>query len=265
LEHNRILSNSEIGAAIRRRRNELLWSLEKLGNLLNVSGQQIQRYETGENSLTVEKLQEIAHVLSMPICYFFLDASSQRSAHLNECYELFTNFRNIHDKEMKSMVTNLVKLAAQKGGTRSVPALRLGHYMKQNAILLVDDDEQVLSITKLFLECEGYRNLHVIKDSRLVIPFLKQKEVSIIVLDLMMPHIMGKDLLSTLQNDFPKIPVIVMTAIGDIDLAEECKTLGALDYLVKPVYPETLLSAIEKSMKKIMGHHQGIATESCSP
>ena len=71
-----------------------------------------------------------------------------------------------------------------------------------------------------------------------------------IVLDLMMPHIPGSELLSTLRNDFPKIPVIIMTAIGDMDIAEECKKLGALDFLVKPVAPETLLSAIEKTMKK---------------
>ena len=122
--------------------------------------------------------------------------------------------------------------------------------MKQNRILLVDDDEQVLSITKLFLEYEGYRNLYVIQDSRLVIPFLKEKEVSMIVMDLMMPHIMGNELLSTLRNEFPKIPVIIMTAIGDMEIAEECKKLGALDYLVKPVDPATLLSAIEKTMKK---------------
>ncbi len=249
MEHNSIVRNSEIGAAIRRRRYELSWSLEKLGSMIHVSGQQIQRYETGENGLTVEKLQELAFALSVPICYFFLDGFSQEMAHPKECYEFYTNFRNLYDKDMKSLVTDFVRIAAQKGNKMGVPALWLGHYVKQNPILLVDDDEQVLTITKLFLECEGYRNLHVIQDSRLVIPFLKEKEVSMIVLDLMMPHIMGKEMLAALRNDFPNIPVIIMTAIGDMDLADECKRLGALDYLVKPVYPKTLLSAIEKTMK----------------
>jgi CheY-like chemotaxis protein len=248
MEHNSIVTNREIGAAIKRRRNELLWSLEKLGSMLHLSGQQIQRYETGENSLSVEKLQEIALALSVPIFYFFPDGFSQNLPHPNECDEFFTNFRNLDDKGMKSMVTDFVRIAAQKGDKGGVPALRFGHYMKQNPILLIDDDEQVLSITKLFLEMEGYRNLHMIQDSRLVIPFLKKKGVSMIVLDLMMPHIMGKELLSTIRNGFPKIPVIIMTAIGDLELAEECKMLGALDYLVKPVDPETLLSAIAKNM-----------------
>jgi FixJ family two-component response regulator len=90
----------------------------------------------------------------------------------------------------------------------------------------------------------------VIQDSRLVIPFLKGKEVSTIVMDLMMPHTMGNELLSTLRDEFPKIPVIIITAIGDMGTAEECKKLGALDYLVKPVDPATFLSAIEKTMKK---------------
>jgi CheY-like chemotaxis protein len=247
--HKSIVSNREIGAAIRRRRNELLWSLEKLGGMLHVSGQQIQRYETGENSLSVEKLQEIALALSVPLLYFFPVGISQNLAHPIECHEFFTNYSNLHDNDTKSMITEFVRIAAQKGDKRGVPALRFGHFVKQNPILLVDDDEQVLAITKLFLECEGYRNLHVIQDCRLVIPFLKENEVSLIVLDLMMPHIMGKELLSTLGNDFPDIPVIIMTAIGDMEIAEECKMQGALDYLVKPVNPETLLSAIEKTLK----------------
>jgi len=125
-------------------------------------------------------------------------------------------------------------------------------YMKQKHILLVDDDEQVLSITKLFLEYEGYRNLHVIQDSRLVIPFLRENTVSMIVIDLMMPHIMGNELLYTLRDEFPKIPVIIMTATGDMDIAEECKKLGALDFLVKPVDPETSIVCYRKSNEKII-------------
>ena len=249
MEHKSIVSNSEIGAAIRRRRHELSWSLEKLGSMLYVSGQQIQRYESGENSLTAVKLQEIAHALSVPICYFLLNGSSQKSPQQNECYELFTNFKKLDNTKMKAMITDFMRIVAHKRNNMSVPALRLGQYMKQNPILLVDDDEQVLSITRLFLESEGYSNLHLIQDSRLVIPFLKEKEVSMIVLDLMMPHIMGNELLSMLRNDFPKIPVIIMTAIGDMDIAEDCNKLKVSDFLVKPVGPETLLSAIEKAMK----------------
>jgi CheY-like chemotaxis protein/transcriptional regulator with XRE-family HTH domain len=262
MEHVSIVSNSEIGAVIRRRRHELSWSLEKLGSMLNVSGQQIQRYESGENSLTVEKLQEIAHTLSVPICYFFFNGSSQKSAQPNECYEIFKNIRNLDNQDVKDMITDFVRIAVHKGNKGGVPALRLGHYMKQNPILLVDDDEQVLSITKLFLENEGYRNLHVIQDSRSVIPFLKEKEVSMILLDLMMPHISGKELLCTLRNDFPNIPVIIMTGIGDLEIAEECKKLGALDYLVKPVDPKTLLSAIEKAEESMGRHLHGLEKES---
>ncbi len=113
-------------------------------------------------------------------------------------------------------------------------------------ILLVDDDLQVLSITKLFLECEGYRNLHAIQDSRLVIPFLEKHDVSLIVLDIVMPHIRGNELLSMLRNIFPNIPVLIMTATADMEIAEECKKLGAKDYLVKPVDPAKLLSVIGK-------------------
>ncbi|MGA2151087.1 MAG: response regulator [Geobacteraceae bacterium] len=241
-------NNCKIGAAIKRRRNELSWSLEKLGSVLHVSGRQIQRYENGENTISADKLHDVSIALSVPYCYFFIDSSAQKTAKPNECYEFFANYGNPHNNDIKAMATDFMRIASQYGDKRGVPALRLGNYKKLIPILVVDDDESVLGITKLLLECEGYRNLHLIQDSRTVIPFLNEKEVSIIVMDLMMPHLMGNELLPTIKHDFPKIPVIIMTAVGDMDIAEDCKKLGAFDFLVKPVEPMTLLSAIERTM-----------------
>jgi CheY-like chemotaxis protein len=246
--HNTIVSNGKIGVAIKRRRKELLWSLEKLGEMIQVSGQQIQRYECGANCLTVDKLQQIAHALSVPICHFFHDADSKKKTFQNDCHEFYTNYRNLHNNEMKTIVTDIVRNAARSEHEREVPALRLGHYYKNNPILLIDDDERALDITKLFLEYEGYRNLHMIQDSRNVIAFLEKNEVALVLLDIRMPHLAGNDLLNTLKNDYPMLPVIVLTANNEIKIKEECMELGALDFLVKPVLPEALMSAIQNAM-----------------
>ncbi len=67
----KILSKREIGAAIRQRRRELMLSQEGLAVRLNVSYQQVQRYESGKTGISVENLQLIAHALAVPIWYFF--------------------------------------------------------------------------------------------------------------------------------------------------------------------------------------------------
>lgn len=251
MEHHSMVSNVRIGAAIKRRRNELLWSLEKLGEMIQVSGQQIQRYECGANCLTVDKLQQIAHALSVPICHFFHDADSQKKTFQNDCHEFYSNYKSLHNNEIKTMVTDIVRNAARSEHDREVPALRLGNYYKNNPILIVDDDERALDITKLFLEYEGYRNLHLIQDSRNVMAFLDKKEVALVLLDIRMPHLTGNDLLRTLKSDRPTIPVIVMSANNDVEIKEECMNLGAFDFLVKPVPPETLMSAIQNAMKSL--------------
>lgn len=243
----------KIGAAIKRRRNELFWSQEKLGSMVRVSGKQIQRYESGENTISADKLHEISIALAVPITYFYPEESSQTAKQPTEYNKI--------SPEIKDSISDFVRISAKKEGESAVPALRLENCIKLTPILLVDDDEAVLSITKLFLECEGYRNLHLIQDSRLVIQFLKKTRVSIIVLDLIMPHILGNELLFMLRNDFPRIQVIIMTAIEDMCIAKDCKKLGAFEFLVKPVDPPTLLSAVERTINTLIGHHiHGVTT-----
>jgi signal transduction histidine kinase len=65
----------------------------------------------------------------------------------------------------------------------------------------------------------------------------------------MMPYISGTDLLPTLISDFPDIPVMIMTASDDLETAIECLKMGAFDYLLKPVEPNQLTSAINKAME----------------
>ncbi len=67
----RILGKREIGAAIRQRRRELALSQEGLAVRLNVSYQQVQRYESGRTGITVESLQLVAQALAVSIDYFF--------------------------------------------------------------------------------------------------------------------------------------------------------------------------------------------------
>lgn len=120
---------------------------------------------------------------------------------------------------------------------------------KAPPILLVDDEQEILDLTRMTLGCEGLHNVLTLQDSRRLMSLLREQKVSAIVLDLMMPYLSGTELLQILVNEFPHIPVIIMTASDDLETAIECLKIGAFDYLLKPVEPNRLLSAIDKALK----------------
>jgi two-component system, NtrC family, response regulator HydG len=118
-------------------------------------------------------------------------------------------------------------------------------------IILVDDEPDILFSASLILEKSGYDKLHTIQDSRELMPLLEDLEgnVAAILLDLSMPHISGDQLLPKIKERFPKIPVIIITAIGELEVATQCMRSGALDYLVKPVEEEIFISSIKRAVE----------------
>ena len=116
-------------------------------------------------------------------------------------------------------------------------------------ILLVDDEQKILFSYSLMLKSSGIHNVLSLQDSREVVPFLEKQDVSIIVLDLVMPHISGIELLTQIRLEFPHIPIIVMTALNELEKAVQCMKAGASDYLVKPLKRAVFCPAFRKSLK----------------
>jgi DNA-binding NtrC family response regulator len=69
------------------------------------------------------------------------------------------------------------------------------------------------------------------------------------LLDLSMPHMTGQELLSIVANDFPEIPVIIITGSNDVDTAVRCMKAGAFDYMVKPVEKSRLISGVKRAIE----------------
>lgn len=118
MSSEKIMSSSDIGAAIRRRRLELALSQEELAARLDVSYQQIQRYESGRNRLNVENIQLVAGVLSVSVGYFFQRLpphikAPQTPVSCPQEQELVEQFRKIQDSHLKEMLVNLSRLAAK--------------------------------------------------------------------------------------------------------------------------------------------------------
>lgn len=115
-------------------------------------------------------------------------------------------------------------------------------------VLLVDDEEAILSSMYKVLTKEGIGNILTCRDSREVLPLLEQIEVETILLDLAMPHLSGDALLRQIHELYPQIPVIIVTASDDIGMAVRCMKEGAFDYMVKPVEPSRLSSGVMRAV-----------------
>jgi DNA-binding NtrC family response regulator len=114
----------------------------------------------------------------------------------------------------------------------------------QHPIVVIDDEEQILLSIDTTLRMAGMNNIITCKDSRQVMNLLASNSAEVILLDLTMPHIDGEELLAMINNEFPDIPVIVVTGAVEVETAVRCMKAGAFDYVVKPVEEGRLLSAV---------------------
>jgi len=116
-------------------------------------------------------------------------------------------------------------------------------------VLIVDDESHVVSSQINVLKSNGIDNLIGSTDSRELLGILNQNEVEAILLDLRMPHIPGEKLLLQIKEEYPHVPVIIVTATGEIDVAVQCMRAGAFDYMVKPVEESRLVSGVRRAIE----------------
>ena len=124
------------------------------------------------------------------------------------------------------------------------------------AVLLVDDESKLLRSTSLTLRTSGIGHVHTINDSRDVETFLEAECVAVALIDLNMPHMNGVELLSLLNERFPRISVIILTAANEVDSAVNCMKNGAFDYLVKPVEKTRLINAVNHALESHNLHNE---------
>jgi DNA-binding NtrC family response regulator len=113
----------------------------------------------------------------------------------------------------------------------------------------VDDDPRFLLSCGVTLRAAGISPVATIEDSRQVLPFLEGSAVAAVVIDLAMPHLSGRELLHSLKERYPELPVVVMTGHNEVAIAVECMRAGAFDYLVKPVEPARFVSCLRRALE----------------
>src|SRR5262245_23646672 len=118
----------------------------------------------------------------------------------------------------------------------------------QRVVLVVDDEPYVGRIIQLKLESGPYRVV-LVQDGRSALDRLHTVDpIHLILLDIMMPHLSGLDVLAELrQIPHRRItPVIMLTAKGHETDREQAAQLGATDFLTKPFSPKKLLARIDE-------------------
>jgi sigma-B regulation protein RsbU (phosphoserine phosphatase) len=119
-------------------------------------------------------------------------------------------------------------------------------------LLLVDDNEDNLYTLTRRLRREGYEQLESAENGEQALALLKSKPFDLVLLDVMMPGLNGYEVLERMRADprLRHIPVIMISALDEMDSVIRCIQLGAEDYLSKPFNPTLLHARVGASLEK---------------
>ncbi|TGY45642.1 response regulator transcription factor [Clostridium perfringens] len=118
-------------------------------------------------------------------------------------------------------------------------------------ILIVDDDENICEVIKMYLETTGY-NVKVAHDGKAAKEEFVNFSPNLVVLDMMLPGIDGMEVLKWIRKD-SNVPVIMLTAKGETFDKVLALEIGADDYVVKSFEPKELLARVKAVMRRYSG------------
>ena len=117
-------------------------------------------------------------------------------------------------------------------------------------VLVVDDDEGLLLSIKATLVSSGLPEPALVSDSRRVIELVREYDFQLILLDLMMPHLTGMEVLRRIKKESLDVECVIVSAIDDVASAVQAMSLGASDYLVKPLNSDKLVALVNRTLEK---------------
>jgi len=120
------------------------------------------------------------------------------------------------------------------------------------ALLVVDDNEDNRYTLTRRLKREGYTDLTTANDGKQALELLKSKKFDLFLLDIMMPEMNGYEVLEHLKADaeLRHLPVIMISAVEEVESVARCIELGAEDYLSKPFDATLLRARVGASLEK---------------
>ena len=116
-------------------------------------------------------------------------------------------------------------------------------------ILVVDDEPNMLRLLKTILMDKTGYEVTTTNNPLEVSKLLQEGHHDLVITDLKMPLVDGIDLIGIVKNIEAAMPIIVITAYGTIETAEEAIQKGAYDFITKPFRKETILITIKRALE----------------
>jgi len=118
-------------------------------------------------------------------------------------------------------------------------------------VLVVDDEPLVRKVVRMTLEKAGYDVLEAENGERAIEAINSNENplvLDVVICDIRMPKINGVEAIEYFQAQYPHVPLIVLTGYPDTSMAVSFMRHGVVDYLVKPVAAERIISAVTAAM-----------------
>jgi DNA-binding NtrC family response regulator len=115
--------------------------------------------------------------------------------------------------------------------------------------LIVDDEPDMLKLLSMIIRDKTPYQTVTTNNPVEALELAKQGGYDLVISDLKMPGLDGIELLDAIKKNDEDVPVIIMTAYGTVESAEEAMQKGAFDFITKPFRKEQILFTIEKALK----------------
>jgi CheY-like chemotaxis protein len=113
-------------------------------------------------------------------------------------------------------------------------------------LMLVDDDQTMVSLLRTLLEMDGY-SIVVPKAWDEIVETIREERPDLVLMDYFLPHMEGLEVMEELRasDDLTNVRVVMTSGM---DVTEQCREAGADAFLLKPYTPEVLLSTIQENL-----------------
>ena len=116
-------------------------------------------------------------------------------------------------------------------------------------ILVVDDELDMLMLLRMMIEDSTDYEVETTNNPSEALKMLTEKDVDLIISDLKMPGLDGMELFDEVKDIKPDIPVIIITAYGSLEIADEAMKKGVADFITKPFRKDNILFTINRVLE----------------
>lgn len=119
----------------------------------------------------------------------------------------------------------------------------------EKKLLVIDDEPAIREGVRRILESESFQ-VETFSSGHAALERIKQESFDLVITDLKMPGISGMDVLRSIKEIQPDLPVIFITGYSSVDSAVEVMKLGAVDYIAKPFTPDEMIKVIKTALEQ---------------